>query len=84
VLMTELSNFVTASNQDSKLVSSEMDEGYWDLAQLLCISGRTKNCSLIRHIQTVSSGHVAYYQVDIGRKAAQTTISPLTSTESRG
>jgi hypothetical protein len=68
VFATELSSLVTACSWDSKAVSSEMDDDYCDLAQLLCISGSTKNFSLVRHILAIYSGHPNYCQVGIGRK----------------
>ena len=70
VFATELSSLVTACSWDSKPVSSEMDEDYCDLAQLLGISGSTKNFSLTRHIWTIYSGHPTYCQVGMGRKGA--------------
>jgi hypothetical protein len=72
VFVTELSSLVTACSSDSKPVSS---------AQLLCISGSTRNFSIIRHTLTIYSGHPTYCQVGIGRKGAWTIISPVTSTD---
>jgi len=57
VFATELSSLFTACSWDSKPFSSEMDEDYYDLAQLLCISDSTRNFSLIHHIWTIYSGH---------------------------
>ena len=47
---TELSSLVTAFSCESEPISSEVDEDYCDLAQLLRISGSTKNFSLIRRM----------------------------------
>jgi hypothetical protein len=84
VFATEWSSLFTACSWDSKPFSSKMDEDYCDLAQLLCISGSTRNFSLIRRIWTIYSGQPTYCQVGIGRKRTWTIISPVTSTGFRG